>query len=420
VLATCGIRRQELACENTSCCLLLLADSPEEEYNRKHASAHLYQGGMDTVQRIVTFVTCLTRLYLRSLHHRYVTWTKPDTTSLLLGTLIDLARSKSQLLAENALLRQQLIVLRRQVKRPACTRTDRMLLVLLASMVRTWKQALFIVQPETLLRWHRQGFQLCWKYKSRAMSPTPKISAETVALIQQMARDNRLWGAERIRGELLKLGIHVCKRTIQKYMRHARTPRQRGQTWATFLQNHAKDIWACDFLQVTDLFFRSLFAFFIIDIHTRQVIHVGVTRLPTDAWTAQQLREATPYGQGPKYLIRDRDHKFGPCFVRVAATSGIKILKTPIHAKRPNAICERFVGSVRRECLDHLLILQEKQLDRVLHAYGEYFNRARPHQGINQLIPERYGGPVPPHRDDGKILSLPILGGLHHDYRRSA
>jgi len=234
---------------------------------------------MDTVQGILTFMQRLTGGCLQSLRQRFVVWTKPDTTSLLLLTLTDLSRSKSELVAENALLRQQLIILRRQVKRPACTRTDRILLVLLASIVRTWKQALFIVQPETLLRWHRQGFQLCWKYKSRAMSPTPKISAETVALIQQMARDNRLWGAERIRGELLKLGIHVCKRTIQKYMRHARTPRQRGQTWATFLQNHAKDIWACDFLQVTDLFFRSLFAFFIIDIHTRQVIHVGVTRL---------------------------------------------------------------------------------------------------------------------------------------------
>jgi putative transposase len=165
---------------------------------------------MDTVHRILTIITRLTRFCLQSLHHRFVAWTKPNTTSLLLGTLIDLSRSKSQLVAENALLRQQLIILRRQVKRPACTRTDRMLLVLLTRMVRTWKQALFIVQPETLLRWHRQGFKLYWKYKSRATSVTPKISAETVALIQQMARDNRLWGAERIRGELLKLGIRVC------------------------------------------------------------------------------------------------------------------------------------------------------------------------------------------------------------------
>jgi len=372
------------------------------------------------VQRILTFITRSTRFCLLSLNDRFVAWTTPESTSLLLLTLTDLSRSKSELVAENAFLRQQLIILRRQVKRPACTKTDRMLLLLLARMVQTWKQALFIVQPETLLRWHRQGFKLFWKYKSRTASLKPRLSQETVTLIKEIARDNRLWGAERIRGELLKLGIHVSKRTIQKYMRQVRTPRQRGQTWATFLHNHAQNIWACDFLQITDLFFRSLFAFFIIDLHSRRVVHVGVTRSPTDAWTAQQLREATPFGQRPRYLIRDRDSKFGSCFARVAATSSIKILKTPYHAPRANAICERFLGSVRRECLDHLLILHEKQLHRVLNAYVSYFNQARPHQGIRQQIPERYGRPVPPHRDDAKILALPVLGGLHHDYRRSA
>jgi putative transposase len=236
---------------------------------------------------MLTFVACLTHCFLRSLHHRFVAWTKPNTTSLMLRMLTDLARSKSELVAENALLRQQLIVLRRQVKRPACTKTDRMLLVLLARLVRTWKQALFIVQPETLLRWHRQGFQLFWKYKSRTASLTPRISPETVSLIKEMAGDNRLWGAERIRGELLKLDIRVCKRTIQKYMRQVRTSRPRGQTWSTFLQAHAQQIWACDFLPVTDLFFRSLFAFFTTLLHSRKVIHVGVTRSPTDSWTAR-------------------------------------------------------------------------------------------------------------------------------------
>ena len=162
------------------------------------------------MHRILTFVTGLTHLCFRSVQHRFVAWTKPETTSLLLGTLTDLARSKSELGAENVFLRQQLIVLRRQVKRPACTKTDRMLLVLLARIVQSWKQALVIVQPETLLRWHRLGFKLFWKYKSRAASLTPRISQETVAWIQEMARNNRLWGAERIRGELLKLGIHVC------------------------------------------------------------------------------------------------------------------------------------------------------------------------------------------------------------------
>jgi len=323
-------------------------------------------------------------------------------------------------MAENALLRQQLIVLRRHVKRPTFTKTDRLLLVLLARAVRTWKQALLIVQPETLLRWHRQGFRLFWKDKSRVGSPQPKISKATVALIKEMARDNRLWGAERIRGELLKLGIHVSKRTIQKYMRQVRTTRPSGQTWATFLHTHAEQIWACDFLPVTDLLFRSLFAFFIIDLHSRRVIHIGVTRYPTDSWVAQQLREATAFGEGPKYLIRDNDSKFGMSFARVAHTNHIEMLNIPYNAPRANATCERFLGSVRRECLDHLLILHEKQLRRVLGAYIHYFDRARPHQGIRQQIPEQKAGTVLPDHTGGKIISFPVLGGLHHEYRRSA
>jgi putative transposase len=333
---------------------------------------------------------------------------------------MDLTRGKAELVAENALLRQQLILLRRQIKRPRYTKTDRLLLVLLAKVTRTWRQAHFIVQPETLLKWHRQGFRLFWKLKSKATSTQAKIAPETIALIKEMAKNNRLWGAERIRGELLKLGIRVCKRTIQKYMRHVRPSRSKGQNWRTFLRNHAGEIWACDFLQVTDLFFRSLFAFFIIELRSRKVIHVGVTRSPTDAWTAQQLREATPYGQTPKYLIRDNDSKFGARFARVAATSGIKILKTPYHAPRANAICERFLGSVRRECLDHLLILHEKQLHRVLRAYVAYFNGARPHQGIHQQVPQREVPCISPDQHGARIISFRVLGGLHHDYQRVA
>ena len=333
---------------------------------------------------------------------------------------MDLARGKAELVAENALLRQQLIILRRQIKRPYYTKTDRLLLVLLARAVRPWRQALLIVQPETLLKWHRQLFRLFWKLKSKPKSTPARVAAETIALIKEMTRNNRLWGAERIRGELLKLGIRVCKRTIQKYMRHVRLPRPAGQQWATFLRNHAGEIWACDFLQVTDLFFRSFFAFFIIELKSRKVIHVGVTDSPTDAWTAQQLREATPYGQVPKYLIRDNDNKFGSGFARVAATSGIKLLKTPYHAPRANAICERFLGSVRRECLDHVLILHEKQLHRVLHAYVKYFNQVRPHQGIQQQVPQGAVTCVPSAQPDERIISVPVLGGLHHAYRRVA
>jgi putative transposase len=357
---------------------------------------------------------------LHLLQQSILKWTKPPHTSLLLGTLTDAARGKSELVAENALLRQQLVILRRQIKRPTYTKTDRILLVLLTRAVRTWRRALLIVQPETLLAWHRQLFRLFWRHKSKAKSTHAKVAAETIALIKQMARDNRLWGAERIRGELLKLDIHVCKRTIQKYMRHVRTPHSRGQSWATFLRTHAGEIWACDFLHVTDLCFRSLFAFFIIELKSRKVIHIGVTRSPTDAWTAQQLREATPYGQTPRYLIRDNDSKFGSCFARVAATSGIEMLKTPFRTPRANAICERFLGSVRRECLDHMLVLSEKQLHRVLHAYVKYFNEARPHQGIHQQVPQGEVTSVSPDQRSDRIISVPVLGGLHHEYRRVA
>jgi putative transposase len=372
------------------------------------------------VSRVLISIKHLACSCFHLLQHGFLCWTRPLSASLLLGTLADLARGKSELVAENALLRQQLIILRRQSKRPVCTKRDRSLLVLLARATRSWRQALLIVQPETLLRWHRQGFRLFWKHKSKATSHKPKVAAETIALIKEMASNNRLWGAERIRGELLKLDIRVCKRTIQKYMRSVRTPGSRGQNWATFLHNHAGEIWACDFLQVTDLFFRSLFAFFIIELKSRKVMHVGVTRAPSDAWTAQQLREATPYGHTPKYLICDNDSKFGPCFARVAATSGIKILKTPYHAPRANAICERFLGSVRRECLDHVLILSEKQLHRVLRAYVKYFNEVRPHQGIHQQVPQGAVTYVPSAQPDERIISVPVLGGLHHEYRRVA
>ncbi len=196
-----------------------------------------------------------------------------------------------------------------------------------------------------------------------------------------MAAANPLWGAERVRGELLKLNIRVATSTIQRYLREARPPRHAGQPWATFLRNHAPAIWACDFLPVTDLLFRPLFAFFLVELGSRQVVHVGVTRHPTDAWVAQQLREATPYGERPRFLVRDNDAKYGPRFAHLAAATGIAVVRTPVRAPRANAIAERFLRSVRRECLDHLLLLGEAHLRRVLGAYVAYFNQDRPTRG---------------------------------------
>ncbi len=217
--------------------------------------------------------------------------------------------------------------------------------------------------------------------------------------------------------KLLQLHIRVAKSTIQKYMRDARPPQRSGQTWATFLRNHGHEIWAADFLPITDVLFRPLYAFFVIELASRRVVHVGVTRHPTDDWTAQQLREATPFGQRPTYLIRDNDSKFGPAFVRVAKASGIKDLHIAYRAPKENAVCECFLGSVRRECLDHLLVLSEAHLRRILRAYVAYFNRARPHQGLLQRIPDPLEECT---QSAGTVHAHPVLGGLHHTYRRAA
>ena len=290
--------------------------------------------------------------------------------------------------------------------------------MLLAGRVRAWRQALLIVQPDTLLRWHRAGFRAFWRWQSRPGPGRPPLSPETVALSRQLAADNPLWGAERIRGALRKLGLGVAKRTMQTYLRGTRAPRPRGQPWATFLRNHTSAIWACDSLPVTDVCFRPRYAFFAVALGSRRVVPVGVTRQPSDAWVAQQLREATPFDQRPRYLIRANDGTFGTAFARVAETSGIAIVRRPRRAPRANAVCERCLGSVRRECLDHLLIVGERQLLRVLREYVAYFNRARPHQGLGQVTPEPSRSA--PGNRGGPVRAVPVLGGLHHDYQRTA
>ena len=338
---------------------------------------------------------------------------------MAIGAARDLTRTRSELVAENALLRQQVIVLRRGIRRPRVHRHDRLLLLILARLCRRWPDALHLVSPETLLRWHRDLFKLLWRRRSRPRGQPMRLAAEVVTLIQVIAKDNALWGAERIRGELLKLGIGVSKRTIQKYVRHVRPSGSRGQTWRTFIRNHSGDIWVCDFLQLYDVLFRPIFAFFFVVHGTREVVHFNVTRCPTDVWAAQQLREATPYWAGPSYLIRDNDDKFGERFATVAEGAEIEVVKMPPRSSNLNPICERFLGSVRRECLDHVVILTERRLRRVLKEYVEiYFYRSRPHQGLRQRIPVPKSQSVPKMCE--KIVRIPILGGLHHDYQYAA
>ncbi len=339
--------------------------------------------------RLLHRLIALGRAAVHGFRRRLLAATRPAVAPVAVGTLADLARSKPALVAEDAFLRHQLAMLHRSVKRPRWSAADRALLVLLASRVRAWRSALLIVQPDTLLRWHRQLFRRYWARKSRAAAPAhrPPLAPETIALIQGMAAANRLWGAERIRGELLKLDIRAATSTIQRYLHQVRPPRRSGQAWSAFLRNHAGEIWACDFLPITDLLFRPLHACFVIALETRRVVHVGVTRHPTDAWVAQQRRAATPFGQQPTDLLRDNDSKYGVAFSRVAAATGSTELRTAYRPPRQNATCERFLGSVRRECLDHLLVLGEAHVRRVLREYVRFFNHDRPHQGLAQRVP---------------------------------
>jgi transposase InsO family protein len=217
-----------------------------------------------------------------------------------------------------------------------------------------------------------------------------------------MGKEDPLWGAERIRGALPKVGIHVAKRTVQKYLRPVRENPVPGQTWATFLKTHAADIFVCDFLPVVD---------------------VSATREPTQDWVAQQWREATPNGHVPRFLLQDNDGRYGHALDAVAKASGVEVLRTPVRAPRANAVCERFMRSVRRECLDHLLIFGERQLLRIAKAYAVYFNHARPHQGLCQRIPCGIPSDIPVSATappSGKVNMFPVLGGLHHDYRLAA
>jgi putative transposase len=336
-------------------------------------------------------------------------------TSVAAGALSDLVRTRRELMLENAMLRHQIVILRRKSRERRLTMLDRFRILAAAVLLPTWRRALAVVQPETVLRWHREGFRLFWRRRSRRAPRKGRLAPDTVKLIREMAAKNRLWGAERIRGELLKLGILVSKRTIQKYMRRSHQ-RGGGQTWSTFLKNHAHQIWCCDFVQAHDVLFRPLYLFFLMNQGSRRIVHVAATRNPTCDWTAGQLQEATMDRDSPRILIRDRDGKFGTAFDRVAEEAGVRVIKTAVRAPNMNAVAERFVGSLRREALDHLLLLGTRDLARVAGEYARYFNKARPHQGLGQRIP---GGPAGDGRD-GDVIAVPVLGGLHHDYRRAA
>jgi transposase InsO family protein len=330
----------------------------------------------------------------------------------LLGVLV---RSRASLVAENLALRQQLAVLERSVKRPRLRRTDRIFWAWLSRLWSGWESVLVIVKPETVVRWHRQGFRLYWRWKSRNGNGRPKVDLEIRELIRRMSRENPTWGAPRIRSELRLLGHDVAKSTVAKYMTKHRRPPSQG--WRTFLTNHASEIAAIDFFVVPTVTFRLLFGFVILRHQRREVVHFNVTEHPSAAWTAQQVIEAFPFDEAPKYLLRDRDGIYGAEFVARVHGMGVEEVLTAPHAPWQNPYVERLIGSIRRECLNHVIVLNEAHLRRLLREYLRYYHADRPHTSLDSNPPrERQVEP----RSIGGVVGLPRVGGLHHRYTRAA
>jgi transposase InsO family protein len=320
--------------------------------------------------------------------------------------------TQAQLEAEITMLRHQLSVLRRQApSRPRLTAVDRLLFVWLCRLFPSLRSAITIVQPDTVLCWHRSGFRLYWRWKSRSRGGRPKVPIEVRSLIRRLSMENPLWGAPRIYGELLKLGIEVAQSTVAKYMAERRPGS--NQTWTMFLRNHAADLGAVDFLVVSTINFRLLSVLVILRHERRRLISLSVIDNPTAEWIAQQITEAFPWGEVPTDLIRDRDARYGHAVRRRLAAMGIR--DHPIAPRSPwqNGHAERLVHSIRRECLDHIVILGEEHLRRILKAYAAYYNEFRTHLSLGKDAPTRR-----PIQRLGQLVARPVLGGLHHQYCR--
>jgi putative transposase len=334
--------------------------------------------------------------------------------AILAQTLRSLLLTQRELALENLVLRQQVAALKQIHPRPRLTDADRLFWVIMARVWSNWRSALHIVQPATVVRWHRQGFQCFWRWKSRQRG-RPKIDPGIRALIRQMCRANPLWGAPRIHGELLKLGIDVSEATVSKYMiRRSEPP---SQTWRTFLENHATELIALDFFTVPTATFRILFVLVILSHDRRRILHFNVTANPTAEWTARQLLEACGPDETPTWLIRDRDSIYGPAFHRQAVALGIGEVPTAPRSPWQNPYAERVIGTLRRECLDHVIVFGERHLKRVLSSYTDYYHCARTHLSLQKDAPD--GRSVQPP-ELGQVVAFPRVGGLHHQYARMA
>jgi len=339
--------------------------------------------------------------------------TMPDTPILVYRLRLAL-KDRAQLVFENAALRQQLAVYKRSVKRPNIKDGDRVFWTTMRRLLREWKEAVVIVKPATVVSWHRKGFRHYWRRKSRGKPGRPPISMKLIHLIRRMSMENVTWGAPRIVDELALLGHEVGETTVAKYMVRHRSP-EKAQGWSTFLKNHMDVTAACDFFVVPTLTFTLLYGFVVLSHDRRRILHVNVTDSPTAEWTAQQMVEACPGDHGLRYLIRDGDRIYGEAFTRKLKALELEPMQTAYRSPWQNCYVERLIGSIRRECLNHVIALNEQHLLKVLVEYAAYYNESRTHQSLDG------NAPLPRSVErEGEVFAMPVLGGLHHRYSRAA
>jgi putative transposase len=326
-------------------------------------------------------------------------------------------RTRAALQVEILALRHQLTVLKRSHRgRLRLNSTDRLLWVWLSRFWSHWRSALVLVKPETVISWHRKGCRWYWRWKSRKGEPgRPTIDSKVRELIRKVSLANPLWGAPRIHGELLKLGIEVSQATVAKYMARRRKPP--SQSWRAFLSNHVKQLVSTDFFVVPTVSFRVLYVFVILAHHRRRLLHFNVTAHPTSEWTAQQIVEALPWDRVPRYLLRDRDSIYGESFRERVRGMGIGEVLTAPRSPWQNPYVERLVGSIRRECLDHVIVFNESSLRRILKSYTKYYLHSRTHLALAKDAPEPRATQSP---ELGAVIEIPEVGGLHHRYERRA
>ena len=340
---------------------------------------------------------------------------------LLFVLLVRSVRSRRDLLLENLALRQQLAVLKQRRPKPRIAPSDKMFWVVLRRVWPGWKAALILVQPETVARWHRAGFKLYWTWLSHHRNRAGRkcVRKELRQLIFRMVAENPTWGAPRIHGELKMLGFDISERSVLRWMRKVPRNPESARRWAAFLSNHREAIAAMDFFTVPTLTFGVLYCFFVISHDRRRILHCNVTKHPTSAWVVQQLREAFPYDSARSYLIFDRGTQFNSEVIDTVKSFGIQPKRTSFRSPWQNGVAERWAGNCRRDLLDHVIVLNERHLKRLINEYVRYYHEDRTHLALAKGTPA--GREAMSNAEaSGRVIAIPRLGGLHHRYDLAA